>query len=118
MIYLCSPYSHTMPEVMHERYLAARRFTAHLMRRNFIVYSPIVYGHEMAREESLPTDFTYWRQVNDYMIECSVCVAVLQLPGWEASLGVAHEIEYAKRIGREVLHFDSATYKYLSGEEV
>lgn len=117
MIYIASPYTHSDPVIMDYRYRTVRDFTAHMMRKNFIAFSPIVYGHEMAKEHDLPTDYEYWKRFNDYMMRCSVAMCVLRLEGWEESRGVAYELDFAKELNRSVFHYDPATYDLVGFEE-
>lgn len=114
MIYIASPYTHPDESVRIARYELVRNFTIHLMNRNFIVFSPIVYGHELAKTGNLPTDFRYWQRFNDYMIDVSVAVCVLCIDGWDESAGVQHEIFYAQRIGRNILFHDPHTFDVRS----
>ncbi len=48
MIYLASPYSHPDPAVREQRFRAACRAAAELIRAGHVVISPVVHGHPMA----------------------------------------------------------------------
>jgi len=48
LIYLASPYSHPDPSVRQERYEAACKATAAMMRQGYHVYSPIAATHPPA----------------------------------------------------------------------
>lgn len=102
LIYLASPYSHNDPAVMRQRYEAARDFTVKWIKRDLLLFSPIVYGYCM--EAQIGTDYKSWQTFNDNMIASSMQVWVLQIPGWRDSLGVEHECKYAVEIGKP-LHF-------------
>jgi hypothetical protein len=91
MIYLASPYSGT-PEEMQERYEAARERTADFLSRNFMIYSPIVHCHELAKHHNLPKDFAFWRDYNFHFLALAEQLWVYMLPGWHTSQGVTREV--------------------------
>ena len=97
-IYLASPYSDRDSTVEAYRYQEAMRFCAEQMtsRPHIHIFSPIVYGHQMAKQYDLPGDAAWWQNFNlKFMNNCSQ-MWVLKLPGWDTSLGVTAEIEYAR----------------------
>jgi hypothetical protein len=94
VIYLASPYSHPDAAVRHERFRAACEMTAAMMRDGHLVYSPIVHSHPLS-EVGLPGDWAFWAEHNHAMLERADTLAVLRLPGWEQSVGVAAELEIA-----------------------
>lgn len=98
MIYIASPYSHDDKAVEHYRFLEVRHYTARLIETGFVAFSPIVYAHEMAKVFTLGTDAKTWASFNEDMIRLSEGMHVLKLPGWQASKGVAAEIELAARL--------------------
>lgn len=108
MIYLASPYSSPDPDLQEARYEIARRIVAGLLHQGKFVFSPIVYGHEMAKEHNLPTDAEWWKAFNeDFMRQCTH-IYVLRIPKWNTSLGVQHEMDYADRIGIPVAFINYA----------
>ena len=112
MIYIASPYSHPDESVRVERYRAVHKFTARLMTRGLICFSPIVYGHEFTSRQNLPGDHDWWMDFNEHMLSASERVYIYQLAGWEESLGVAHEIKWAKTAGRPI-HYIEPQYENL-----
>lgn len=110
MIYLASPYTHKDVNVMQARYEAVRDFVGNQItqstdrghNRMAILYSPIIHYHSIAVAWELPREFEFWAYVNDSMIARADAVIVLQLPGWEESRGIIHEIAYAKELGKSI----------------
>lgn len=97
MIYLASPYSHSDPAVMQQRYEAMVQVVNHFYRQNIRVYSPIVHNHPVAVLGGLPRTWEFWEGIDlDMLARCDE-FCVIQLPGWETSKGVAAELEFAKR---------------------
>lgn len=93
--YLAAPYSHPNPEVMHERVLAADAAAVMLMRQGFVVFSPLSQWHRAAQNHALPTNALHWREQNRAMLAVCDCLHVLKLDGWQDSLGVAMERQWA-----------------------
>lgn len=101
MIYLCSAYTHSDPAVVEQRFEAACRATAALIRQGKIVLSPIVHSHPLCRF-GLPGDWGFWqRQDITYLQACDE-VVVLKLDGWQQSRGVQAEIAMARALGKPV----------------
>lgn len=102
-IFLASPYSHQSKRMLHTRYLEALDASAWLVAaKREIVLSPIVLCHEMARLHSLPTDAGYWKEMNTAFLRVSACIYVLCSDGWEDSIGVQEEIDWAIENNRGV----------------
>jgi nucleoside 2-deoxyribosyltransferase len=101
VIYLASPYSHPDPAVREERFRAACRATAALLRAGEVVFSPIVHSHSLIEFE-LPTAWSYWERIDRVHLERCDEVAVLMLDGWRESIGVREEIAMARALGKPV----------------
>ena len=102
-MYLASPYSHPDAAVREDRFRAVCEHAAALLRDGHLVYSPIAHSHPLAAL-GLPGDWAFWADHNRAMLERSSSLVVLQLPGWERSVGVAAEVEIARALGLPV-HF-------------
>lgn len=101
MIYLASPYSHPDPQVREERFQAACRAAAELMREGLLVFSPIAQTHPLTAY-GLPTGWDFWERYDLAHVENCSEVRVLKLAGWEESRGVKAEIAIAVRLGKLV----------------
>lgn len=102
MIYLASPYSDADPLIVKTRFLIAEEVTAGLITQGKFIYSPIVHCHELALKYSLPGDFVFWRRYNIDMLRRADCMYILDIPGWDTSSGVKHEMMVAAEIGIEI----------------
>ena len=102
MIYLASPYTAASPLTMETRYLEACAAVAELTFNNLTVYSPIVHYHVVARFGELPTDFTFWQHHNRHMIQLASELWALASDGWEKSVGMAAEVEYAAELNKPI----------------
>ena len=101
MIYLASPYTHADAGVRKERFRAACRATAALMRQGHVVFAPIVHGHPLVAE-GLPIEWPWWERFDrEHLSRCDE-VVVLMLDGWKSSTGVQAEIRIAEELGKPV----------------
>lgn len=101
IIYLASPYSHHSPAMRRWRYVQVCKVTARLMREGYLIYSPIVNSHPLTLY-GLPTDWEYWRAMDEAMLRRCDALVVLKLPDWEQSQGVAAEIALARELGLRI----------------
>jgi nucleoside 2-deoxyribosyltransferase len=101
MIYLASPYSHANPSIREQRYLAACRATATLIRAGQVVFSPVVHSHPLVAF-GLPTAWAAWERIDRAFLERCDEVAVLMLDGWDQSVGVRAELRIARELGKPV----------------
>jgi hypothetical protein len=104
--YIASPYSpvgvHSEDErrrVRAERFDAACRATAVLMKRGVVAFSPIAHSHSIEQHFEGAESGEFWkRQDEPYLTACDRLI-VLTLPDWGLSAGVAHEIAVAAARG-------------------
>ncbi len=102
LIYLASPYTYSGPNPIvnkkkeYYRYKAIQAITAKLMNKGFVVFSPIVYGHNLAQDCKLPTDWNYWRTILETMIPRYDELWVVKMDDWYKSKGVEAEIHIAE----------------------
>lgn len=97
-IYLGQPYTHAKAAIREQRYFNAARYTASQLRIGQHIYSPIVHCHQLAIDFELPKNFEFWRDYNFSMLRMAKSMHILQMPGWEESLGLNAEIELAETL--------------------
>lgn len=102
--YIASPYSHPDPKVRTLRYNMARQFAGELLLTGHFCYSPIVYCHNIAVEHSARLDFGFWESFNYAMLGAAKNLIVLRLPGWDESIGVKAEIDFAISHNKPIHH--------------
>lgn len=73
------------------------------MGRGIIVYSPVIYGHNLVKM-GLPGDFNYWGEFCLPMLKNCQGLIVVKMDGWDKSSGLKAEIEFAKNNGIPVLY--------------
>ena len=106
MIYLASPYHHNDTVIMEERYNEAAAATVELLKAGQIVYSPIVHNHHIAVNFNLPRDHKFWLEYDFGILRHCEKLIILQLKGWEKSLGVGAEIAFAKFTGIPISYME------------
>ena len=97
--YLASPYTHANPGVRQDRYWAAVKKAAELMRGGECVFSPIAHTHEIGMLLDNSVSHEFWMAQDKAILRHADKLAVLMIDGWDASRGVREEIEIATAIG-------------------
>jgi hypothetical protein len=105
-IYLGSPYTHSDPEVMEERYLAACLKASQLVKEGHYVYSSIAHWHSIAKLYGLPRDWEFWKKMDSISISLMDEIWILKLKGWEISIGLGNEILIAKEFNKPYIFID------------
>lgn len=100
VLYLATSYSHPDAAKRAARANLASQCSAWFMRRGWCVISPLSMGHAIAVEGAeLPSDFAAYQEVCLRMLEASDALVVLLLDGIRESVGVAAEIDHARKLG-------------------
>lgn len=113
--YIASPYTHPEASIRQDRYNQVMAYCAFLMKKRIHCFSPIVHCHPMAVVWSMPKEFEFWKSYDETMIRRANAVRVLALPGWSNSVGIKHEVEFARSLGLHVLLIKPAQYNYEAG---
>lgn len=106
-LYLISPYHDDNLGVMELRYQHAITAAGQLIAKNYLVFSPIVHCHPIAKEFNLPRDRSFWDEYDDSFIEWADIGYVLCITGWDVSDGVAKDIAAFDALHKPVFHSDS-----------
>jgi len=67
------------------------------------MFSPIAYNVPM-EQFNLPTDWNFWQDYDKAFVKRCDILAVLQIDGWDKSIGVAAEVEYARSLGMNIVY--------------
>lgn len=114
MIYLAQPYSHPDPAIRELRWWHAKQATEYLMKEGKNVYSPVLHSH--ALYDCLPRGWEFWKRPSLAMVELCSDFYILQIHGWDESVGVMDEwrravdlkktVKYLRQIGDGYEEFD------------
>lgn len=101
--YLASPYSHKDRAIMDERAEVATKAAVDLLKLGLYTFAPIPYNCHWEKYK-LPTDWGFWQAFDKAFIDHCDALIVLMIPGWQESVGVTAEIEYAKETHKKVYY--------------
>jgi hypothetical protein len=104
-VYMGQPYSDPDYAIREGRYNKAMAFVGKAMKSGVTIYSPIIHFHNLSKYHSLPTDAEFWEHHNYNMLSKSVALWVLELDGWEKSVGLSKEMGWAQELNLSIEHF-------------
>lgn len=106
LIYLAAPYTHPDEGIIAWRVHHINRAAAAIFERGIFVFSPISHTHPIKEaSKTLTGPFAFWEEYDYRMIDACDEVWVLQLEGWDKSVGVRAESDYANGQGKLVRYF-------------
>lgn len=101
--YLATPYS----DYPLGRGIAASNAAlqaAVLLKAGVVAFSPIVHGRALAFWGNIDDlDHDFWMRADRPFMNAAMGLIVCKLDGWEASKGIAHEIEVFEKAGKPVV---------------
>ena len=94
LVYIASPYSDSDLAVMQARYEVVRDVTLRIICEQKVVipYSPIAYTHQFGEIGGID-----WYEWDFKFLHRCDRMLVVQMDGWEDSVGIQKELEYCKR---------------------
>src|SRR5262245_37722446 len=109
IIYLACPYTDAVAEIREERFQAATKAAGFLIERDHIVFSPITITSPIditlsGKMGTLGSDF--WVRFDEAFMNVCSEMAILTLPGWDKSGGIARERRFFEDQGRPVWFLD------------
>lgn len=95
MNYLAGPYHSVHSHIKERRYNQLTFVAAQLMKRGEVIFSPITHCHYLAQEHASFEGPDFWLTQDLAILRRCDKLLVLQLDGWENSVGLKREIEFA-----------------------
>lgn len=105
MIYLAAPYSHPDEKVKAERMRRFYEIDAMLTNHGLFTISPLMKV-ETCKHGKVPDDWQYWKEYSCHLLDMCDKMIVLMFDGWQDSVGVRAEIEYAETHSIEIEYVD------------
>jgi hypothetical protein len=102
IIYLASPYTHPDPKVEERRFRQICFIAGDLILRGYHIFCPIAMAHPIRIAVGLESKFDFWEEFDKKMLEACSELWVATLPGWDKSVGVRAEMEYMKKLDKQV----------------
>lgn len=100
LIYLGCPYASNDYEIMASRYFGVTEVAKALTRAGFVVFSPITHAHPIQQR----TGWSFWQHLDLPILSICQLMIVYQLEGWQQSVGLTAEIEFAGSLGIPILY--------------
>lgn len=98
LYYLASPYTHSDPKVMQERFEQVCAVAGKLFNLGIMVYSPIAHCHHIALGTKLPADYAFWLKYNRLLLSKCDGLVVVSIEGYEKSAGIRAELAIAHEL--------------------
>jgi hypothetical protein len=98
---MASPFTHKSKRVRDMRAKLATKAAIDLLKHNIMVFAPIPYNANWTRNDSggLPVEWSFWETYDKNFLHRCDGLIILQLEGWNKSVGVTAETQYAREIG-------------------
>lgn len=98
LIYLGSPYNHPDEDVRQKRFEEVIEAAAALFMDGSMVYTPIGHGHPIQQimpESKDKLAWEFWQKFDERILKSCDCLVVLQIEGWDKSVGLKAEVVFA-----------------------
>lgn len=111
LVFISSPYSNPDENIKEENYKKVAKYATFLCKSGITAISPIVYGHELLKnDKSMSSDWSFWENFCLNLMKKCDEIHVLKLNGWEKSVGVREEIEFANTQNINIVYVDEESH--------
>lgn len=107
LFYLASPFTSKDSIEEERRYQQINRVGALLLLKDIFCIMPISSSYALSKSMELPSTFSFWKNIDFKYVEKCDALIVADLEGWDRSVGVIAEIEYAKILKKKVFLLDT-----------
>ncbi len=97
LIYVALPYTDKDKSIVDFRVKKFCEIDSQLNMNGILTVSPILKHLLFDNNSELPTDWDFWKNLSYRLLSSCDILLVLKLSGWEKSIGVNAEIEFAKQ---------------------
>lgn len=108
LYYLGQPYGHRDDNVLQMRYKIALLTTMELMNQGHHIYSPIVHNHDVIKSGGPESGWhgSFWKDYDLNVLSRCDGLIVMCIQGWKESVGLTHEIKFAKESGIAIYYHE------------
>ncbi|PHQ78938.1 MAG: hypothetical protein COB66_07875 [Coxiella sp. (in: Bacteria)] len=103
--YLACPYAHDDVAVKKFRHALVNHYTNEFLKLGKFIYSPLTHNIPL-HDPSVTQTWEIWQRFDTAMLSRCNELIVLQAEGWERSVGVSGEIEFAKSIELPIIFLE------------
>lgn len=108
-IYLASPYSNPSEITKELRYREISKIAATLVCKGEVIFCPISMSHSFSKWGHTPTSWEFWENQDLPFLELATELWIVTMDGWETSVGVMAEFEYARNRKKTIRLVDPKT---------
>jgi Domain of unknown function (DUF1937) len=107
--YLASPYT-AYRGGMEQAFIDVAILAGRLFAIGIPTFSPIAHAFPYVKYGNLdPLDYPAWKPVQERLMDACDSLIVAHMDGWEKSVGIAHEVGYFERSGKDIFDLDVET---------
>lgn len=110
LVYVSSPYSKVADKDFLMKTVSAFTGKYMLLNKGEYAVSGLLHHYAIKEEPKLGSDYKFWKEWCDLFMSRCDKVVVLTIDGWETSVGVAGEIEYAKKNNMPIVYINPFCY--------
>jgi len=111
LAYLATPYS-KYPDGPQTAFVHACKLAGRLLRAGVKLYSPIAHTHPIASYANIDLlDLSIWLPFDEAMMRACDVLIVAQLPTWQTSIGIAHEVAFFTRAEKPIFNLEPETLR-------
>lgn len=107
-LYIAIPYRNN-PEYSFE---IVNFVSAELMKKGYIVFSPISHSHPIGLVMNKRFDHDFWMNQDLPFLKFCDELVVICIDGWKESKGVQEEIAMAKLLKKKIVYITDDSYKF------
>jgi len=117
LVYVAAPYSDLDPAVIAGRMAVFDATIASLLTegRNFPI-SPLM-NHIIVGKHAIPGNWEFWQHYSRRLLARCDELCIITLPGWEESVGVQGEIEFARSLSLPISYTHGSLEIYHAAME-
>jgi Domain of unknown function (DUF1937) len=104
--YLASPYT-AYAAGMEQAFIDVAILAGRLFAIGIPTFSPIAHAFPYVKYGNLdPLDYPAWKPVQERLMDACDSLIVAHMDGWEKSVGIAYEVSYFERSGKDIFDLD------------
>ncbi|MFK3708449.1 DUF1937 family protein [Klebsiella sp. NPDC088457] len=118
-IFLACPYSHPDETVVNERFIRCNQVAAAIIESGNIVFSQVTLSHPINlvfRHTEKSEIGKRWAPVDAYFMETMEELIIIDLPGWDKSVGIQREIAFFEQRGQRVSLWSQVQNEFIAEE--
>ncbi|MEW5559062.1 DUF1937 family protein [Enterobacter asburiae] len=116
-IFLACPYSHADANVVNQRFEACNQVAAAIIESGNAVFSQVTMSHpiNLAFQHTEKSEVgKRWAPVDALFMDAMEELIIIDLPGWDKSVGIQREIAFFKQRGQRVSLWSESQNEFVN----